>query len=94
MRKNFNPDLTIQGIVLTMFDSRNRLSDMVAQDVRHFFKDAVYQTVIPRNVRVSEAPSHGKPILLYDFKSTGAQAYISLAKEVLKREKGFLNERK
>ena len=94
VRKNFNPDLTIQGIVLTMFDSRNRLSDMVAQDVRHFFKDAVYQTVIPRNVRVSEAPSHGKPILLYDFKSTGAQAYISLAKEVLKREKGFLNERK
>lgn len=94
VRGNFNPDLNVQGIVLTMFDSRNKLSDMVAQDVRNFFKDAVYKTVIPRNVRVSEAPSHGKPILLYDFKSTGAQAYISLAKEVLKREKGFLNERK
>ena len=94
VRQNFNPNLGIQGIVLTMFDSRNKLSDMVAQDVRAFFKDIVYRTVIPRNVRVSEAPSHGKPILIYDFKSAGAQAYISLAKEVLKREKGIRNERK
>lgn len=86
VKKNFNSNLEIQGIVLTMFDSRNRLSDMVAEDVRGFFGNKVYQTIIPRNVRVSEAPSHGKPILLYDFKSTGAQAYISLAGEVLKRE--------
>ena len=86
VKKNFNPDLEIQGIVLTMFDSRNRLSDMVAQDVRNYFGTKVYTTMIPRNVRVSEAPSHGKPILLYDFKSSGAQAYISLAGEVLKRE--------
>lgn len=86
VKRNFNPRLEIQGIVLTMFDGRNRLSNLVAQDVRGYFGDKVYRTVIPRNVRVSEAPSHGKPILLYDFKSSGAQAYISLAGEVLKRE--------
>ena len=89
VKKNFNPSLDIQGIVLTMFDGRNRLSDLVAQDVRGFFGSKVYNTVIPRNVRVSEAPSHGKPILLYDFKSSGAQAYISLAGEVLKREQEY-----
>lgn len=94
IRKNFNPNLQIQGIVLTMFDGRNRLSEMVATDVREFFGDVVYQTIIPRNVRVSEAPSHGKPILLYDLRSTGAQAYIGLAKEVLKREKRLKNESK
>lgn len=87
VKKAFNPQLEIQGIVLTMFDRRNNLSDAVANDVRDYFKDKVYDTVIPRNVRVSEAPSHGKPVLLYDLRSTGAQAYVHLAGEVLKREK-------
>ena len=87
IKKVFNPELKVQGIVLTMFDKRNNLSSMVEKDVRNYFGDLVYQTVIPRSVRISEAPSHGKPILIYDFKSVGAQAYISLAKEVLKREK-------
>ncbi|MDG2321073.1 MAG: ParA family protein [Rhodospirillaceae bacterium] len=86
VRQSFNPDLEIQGIVLTMVDKRNNLSDMVESDVRGYFGDKVYTTVIPRNVRVSEAPSHGKPVLLYDFHSKGAQAYLSLAGEVLKRE--------
>lgn len=87
IKKIFNPPLKVQGIVLTMFDKRNNLSAMVEKDVREYFGDLVYQTLIPRSVRISEAPSHGKPILIYDFKSVGAQAYISLAKEVLKREK-------
>lgn len=86
VRQSFNPDLEIQGIVLTMVDKRNNLSDMVESDVRGYFGDKVYSTVIPRNVRVSEAPSHGKPVLLYDFHSKGAQAYLNLAGEVLKRE--------
>ncbi len=86
IRKGFNPRLEIQGIVLTMVDKRNNLSDMVENDVRGYFGDKVYHTVIPRNVRISEAPSHGKPILLYDFQSRGAQAYLNLASEVLKRE--------
>ena len=73
--------------VLTMFDKRNNLSDQVAADVRGYFGDKVYKTIIPRNVRISEAPSHGKPVLLYDVKSTGAEAYIHLASEVLKRER-------
>ncbi len=89
----FNPSLGIQGIVLTMFDSRNNLSSLVASDVREYFGDTVYQTVIPRNVRVSEAPSHGKPVLLYDFRSAGAQAYIHLAGEILRREEGATNDR-
>ena len=87
IKKVFNSSLKIQGIVLTMYDRRNNLSAMVEKDVRQYFGDLVYQTLIPRSVRISEAPSHGKPILIYDFKSVGAQAYISLAKEVLKREK-------
>ena len=87
VKKNFNQRLELQGVVLTMYDSRTGLSEVVAQDVRNYFKDKVYKSVIPRNVRVSEAPSHGKPILLYDFKSKGAQAYISLAKEFVKQEK-------
>lgn len=87
IKKVFNSSLKIQGIVLTMYDKRNNLSAMVENDVRQYFGDLVYQTLIPRSVRISEAPSHGKPILIYDFKSVGAQAYISLAKEVLKREK-------
>lgn len=86
VRKSFNPDLEIQGIVLTMVDKRNNLSEMVESDVRSFFGEKVYTTVIPRNVRVSEAPSHGKPVLLYDFQSKGSQAYLKLAGEVLKRE--------
>ena len=87
IKKGFNPSLKVQGIVLTMYDKRNNLSAMVEKDVRDFFGDLVYQTIIPRSVRISEAPSHGKPILIYDFKSVGAQSYISLAKEVLKRER-------
>ena len=87
IRNHLNPRIELQGIVLTMFDRRNNLSDMVAADVRGYFGEAVYDTVIPRNVRVSEAPSHGKPVLLYDFKSPGAQAYVRLAAEVLRRER-------
>jgi chromosome partitioning protein len=89
VKKSLNPRLTIHGVVLTMFDRRNNLCDMVAADVRSHFGDAVYDTVIPRNVRVSEAPSHGKPVLLYDIRSPGAQAYIHLASEVLRRERRF-----
>lgn len=87
VRKAFNPGLEIQGIVLTMFDRRNNLSGMVESDVREYFGAKVFKTVIPRNVRVSEAPSHGKPVLLYDLRSTGAQAYVHLAGEVLRRDK-------
>jgi chromosome partitioning protein len=87
VKRGFNPALRLQGIVLTMFDRRNNLSDLVAADARGFFGDAVYETVIPRNIRISEAPSHGKPVLLYDFRSPGAQAYIRLAGEVLRRER-------
>lgn len=87
VRNTLNPILEIQGVVLTMFDKRNRLSDQVAQDVRDYLGDKVYQTVIPRNVRVSEAPSHGKPVLIYDHRCAGSQAYIKLASEVIRREK-------
>ena len=85
VRKAFNPKLELQGIVLTMYDSRNNLSSLVADDVRQFFGDKVYRTMIPRNVRVSEAPSHGKPVLLYDMRCPGSQAYIHLAGEMLRR---------
>lgn len=84
--RNLNPGLSLQGIVLTMFDRRNALSRQVEEDVRAHLGDKVYQNVIPRNVRISEAPSHGKPVLIYDFRSTGAQAYIQLAREILQRE--------
>jgi len=87
VRRGFNPRLALQGIVLTMFDKRNNLSDLVAADVRGFFGDKVYETVIPRNVRISEAPSHGKPVLLYDVRSAGSKAYIELARELLHRER-------
>ena len=87
VKRAFNPGLEIQGIVLTMFDRRNNLSGMVADDVRAFFGDKVYKTVIPRNVRVSEAPSHGKPALVYDMGCAGSQAYLHLAGEVLRRER-------
>lgn len=86
VKRTYNPSLKIQGIVLTMFDKRNNLSLMIEKDVRDHFKDLVYQTVIPRSVRIAEAPSHGKPILFYDLKSVGAQSYLELAKEVLQRE--------
>lgn len=86
IRMRFNQRLFIQGIVLTMFDTRNNLSTLVAEDVRSYFGETVYKTVIPRNVRVSEAPSHGKPVLLYDLNCPGSQAYIHLAGEVLRRE--------
>ncbi|NIY75099.1 ParA family protein [Thalassospira sp. HF15] len=86
VKKAFNPNLEIQGIVLTMYDKRNNLSAQVANDVRDYFGDVVYRTVIPRNVRVSEAPSHGAPVLVYDMKCPGSRAYLNLASEVLKRE--------
>jgi len=87
IKKHLNPKLELQGVVLTMYDGRNNLTQMVEDDVRSYFGDKVYRTVIPRNVRVSEAPSHGKPVLLYDFKCSGSQAYINLAGEILKRER-------
>jgi chromosome partitioning protein len=87
VKRHLNPRLEIQGVVLTMFDKRNNLSDLVEADVRGHFGDKVYDTVIPRNVRISEAPSHGKPVLLYDFRCPGAQAYVHLAGEVLRRER-------
>jgi chromosome partitioning protein len=87
VRNTLNPELTIHGIVLTMFDQRNSLATQVVADVRGFMGDKVYETVIPRNVRVSEAPSHGKPVLLYDLKCSGSQAYLKLASEVIQRER-------
>jgi chromosome partitioning protein len=87
VRRQLNPGLELQGVVLTMFDKRNNLSELVAADVRDHFGDKVYDTVIPRNVRISEAPSHGKPVLLYDFRCPGSQAYVHLAGEMLKRER-------
>lgn len=86
VKKTYNPGLEIQGIVLTMVDKRNNLSEMVESDVREFFGAKVYTTTIPRNVRISEAPSHGKPVLIYDLHSKGSRAYLDLAGEVLKRE--------
>jgi len=87
VRGSLNPTLEIQGVVLTMFDRRYSLSAQVASDVREHFGPKVYETVIPRNVRVSEAPSHGKPALIYDLKCAGSQAYIKLAREVVGRER-------
>ena len=86
VKKNLNPSLTIQGIVLTMFDSRNNLSEMVVNDVRKHFGKLVYQTIIPRNVRISEAPSFGQPVLMYDINCSGSKAYTSLAAELLQQE--------
>lgn len=87
VRSGLNPSLEIQGVVLTMYDRRNNLSDQVADEVREFFGNKVYSTVIPRNVRLSEAPSFGKPALLYDYRCPGSEAYIRLASEVLQRER-------
>jgi chromosome partitioning protein len=87
VRVSLNPSLELQGIVLTMFDKRNRLSDQVAADVRKHMGEKVYNTVIPRNVRISEAPSHGLPALVYDLRCPGSQAYIKLAGELIQRER-------
>jgi chromosome partitioning protein len=89
VRTSLNPDLTIHGIVLTMYDARNNLSGQVVADVRNFMGEKVYQTMIPRNVRVSEAPSYGKPVLLYDLKCVGSQAYLRLASEIIQRERAL-----
>ena len=86
VRSTLNPALTIHGVVLTMYDPRNSLAGQVVADVRAYMGDKVYETVIPRNVRLSEAPSHGKPALLYDLKCAGSQAYLKLASEVIRRE--------
>ena len=85
VRAAFNPALDIEGVLLTMFDERTNLGQQVAGDVRQFFKEKVFRTVIPRNVRLGEAPSHGMPVILYDVKSRGAEAYLALAREVLER---------
>jgi chromosome partitioning protein len=87
VRASLNPSLEIHGVVLTMHDSRTKLADEVSTEVRQFFGEKVFQTVIPRNVRVAEAPSHGKPILTYDHKSPGSRAYIELAAEIMDRER-------
>jgi chromosome partitioning protein len=87
VRAGLNPHLLMQGVVLTMYDTRNRLSSMVANDVRGHLGHLVYDTVIPRNVRVSEAPSFGQPVLMYDLKCPGSQAYAALAAEVLTQER-------
>jgi len=87
VREQLNPDLTIHGVVLTMFDARNNLSGQVVADVREFMGPKVYDTIIPRNVRVSEAPSYGKPVLVYDLKCSGSEAYLRLATEIIQREK-------
>jgi len=91
VRAHINPDLELQGVILTMFDKRNNLSDQVASDVRAHLGDKVYQTVIPRNVRISEAPSHGLPALVYDLRCPGSQAYIKLAGELIQRERARLS---
>ena len=91
VKRTLNSKLEIHGVVLTMFDPRNSLSSQVANDVRGFLGETVYETVIPRNVRVSEAPSHGKPVLLYDLKCAGSQAYLRLASEVIQRERKVLS---
>ena len=87
VRSSINPNLTIQGIVLTMYDGRNNLANQVVDDVRTYMGEKVYETIIPRNVRISEAPSYGKPAILYDLKCAGSQAYLQLASEVIRRER-------
>ncbi|HXY62517.1 MAG TPA: ParA family protein [Nitrospirota bacterium] len=87
IKQDLNPELAIEGVLLTMYDSRNNLADQVANEVRKFFGNKVYTTIIHRNVALSEAPSHGKPVLLYDIRSRGAQSYLELAKEVISNAK-------
>ncbi len=94
VKSSFNASLTIDGVLLTMIDKRNNLSEMVAKDVRQHLGETVFKTEIPRNVRVSEAPSHGLPALIYDHKCAGSNAYLNLAKEILKRHKNLVTESK
>ncbi len=93
IRRALNPDLVIEGVLLTMFDERTNLSGAVAKDLRDFYGDQVLKTVIPRNVRLAEAPSYGKPIMLYDIRSRGAESYLQLAKEVMAHDKKSLGAR-
>ena len=86
-KSSINPNLSVEGVMLTMYDIRNRLSAQVAEDVRHHLGRAVFKTLIPRNVRVAEAPSFGKPVMMYDSRSAGAVAYMALADELLNRHK-------
>ncbi len=86
VRKGLNPSLSIENILLTMYDKRNNLSQQVASDVQDHFKGNVFNTIVPRNVRLSEAPSHGKPVILYDIRSKGAQSYLALARELLEKD--------
>jgi chromosome partitioning protein len=92
VRTNLNPELAIQGIILTMYDRRNKFTEQIEKDVRDYFGETVYSAVIPRNVRMSEAPSHGKPALIYDIRCAGSKAYIQLASELLKRERKLQKE--
>ena len=87
-RENLNPNLSIEGVLLTMFDARTNMSIEVVEEIRKYFKDKVYNTIIPRLIRLTEAPSHGKPIIVYDPKSRGAEAYLNLAKEVIEKNAG------
>ncbi len=89
VKKNLNPTLSIHGIVMTMYDSRNNLANQVVADVRQFMGKQVYDTMIPRNVRISEAPSYGKPVLVYDLKCVGSEAYLRLATEIIQRERAL-----
>ena len=86
VQRSFNPSLEVEGVVMTMYDSRVKLSNDVVSEVRKVFSGKVYETVIPRNVRIAESPSFGKPVLKYDFSSKGAQAYLKLAREFLQRQ--------
>ena len=89
IKVNLNPSLEIQGILLTMYDRRNKLSSQVEQEARDYFKDKVYQTVIPRNVRLSEAPSHGMPVLIYDKSCPGSKSYFTFTDEFLSKQNTF-----
>jgi chromosome partitioning protein len=91
VRASFNPGLDIAGVLLTMYDERTNLGQQVARDIRAFFQERVYDTVIPRNIRLGEAPSHGMPALVYDGKSRGAEAYVALAREFLTRARTPVN---
>ena len=93
VQKHLNPDLRIEGVLLTMFDKRLNLSNQVAQEVISYFGDKVYDTIIPRNVRLSECPSFGRPVLLYDVQSAGAKSYLKLAKEVIEKQDGQTEEK-
>lgn len=93
IRRGLNPSLTVEGFLLTMYDERTNLSNQVVSDLRDFLGAQVFETVIPRNVRLAEAPSHGKPIILYDIKSRGAEAYLNLAKEIMESDKKSTRQR-